>query len=345
MRILIDINHPAQVHLFRGAIAEWSIQGHEVLVVARDKDITLRLLDLYRIPYRRTGREQKWRYLNLVFGFIEAEISIWRAARQFDPDWMVGTSFAIAHASKLVRGRSIVFAEDAVKANRLFWLLVDPFADFIATPDLLTDDHGPGHLKYPSYQKLAYLHPKRFEPDPSIVDDLGIETGQSYSLLRFVSFQASHDIGQKGITDEVKRHLVSELSSYGPVFISSEAPLSGPLKKYALDISPTRIHHALAFASLLVSESASMVTEAAILGTPALYCSSLVGSIPVIDELEKRYGLAFQYSPSSSQELLEKVKDLMDLRDRKEQWRLRREKMLAEKIDLTEWIVNLPSRL
>jgi len=135
------------------------------------------------------------------------------------------------------------------------------------------------------------------------------------------------------------------LSGYGPLFISSEMPLPPPLERFALQISPDRIHHALAFASLLVSESATMVTEASILGSPAMYCSTLVGSIPVIDELEKKYGLAFQFLPADSHKLLHQVKNLVDLPDLKNQWRLRQEKMLIEKIDLTDWIVNLPFRL
>ena len=344
MRILVDLNHPAHVHLFRNAILEWRKQGHEVLITARDKDLTLQLLQLYRLNYVKTAGVRKG-LLAFPLGVLELDWKILRFARRFDPDWMIGTSFAIAHASKLVRGRSIVFAEDARGANRSFWLLVDPFADFIATPDLLADNHGLHHLKYPSYQKLAYLHPRRFEPDPSIYSDLEIKVGQPYSLLRLVAFQASHDVGHHGMTDELKQNLISLLSNYGPVFISSEAPLSGPLKKYALNISPDRIHHALGFANLIVSESATMVTEAAILGTPALYCSSLVGSIPIIDELERKFGLAFQYPPANSWELLGQVKRLMEQPNRKEEWRERRKKMLAEKIDLTDWIVKLPFQL
>jgi hypothetical protein len=344
MRILVDLNHPAHVHLFRNAIFEWRKQGYEVLIAARDKDITLQLLRLYGLDYVKTARARKG-IISFPQGVLELDWKIWRLAKQFDPDWMIGTSFAIAHVSQAVRGRSIVFAEDTLKASRLFWHLVDPFADFIATPDLLSDNHGAKHLRYPSYQKLAYLHPRRFEPDPSIYHELGVEPGQPYSLIRFVAFQASHDIGHGGMPDNVKSDLISLLSAYGPVFISSETPLSSSLKKYALDIGPTRIHHAMAFASLMASESATMTVEAAILGTPALYCSSLVGSLLIIDELEKKFGLAFQYRPIESQRLMDQVRTLMNLPDRKQQWQSRREKMLAEKIDLTDWIVNLPSRL
>jgi predicted glycosyltransferase len=344
MRILVDLNHPAQVHLFRNAIREWQKLGHEVLIAARDKDITLQLLQLYGLDYIKTARSHKG-WLSFPLGVLELDWKIWRLARRFDPDWMIGTSFAIAHVSKLVRGRSIVFAEDAVKANRLFWLLVDPFADFIATPDVLTDDHGPRHLRYPSYQKMAYLHPKRFKPDQTIFKNLGIKDNQAYSLFRFVAFKASHDVGHQGLNEEIKSELISHQTAYGPVFISSETPLPESLRRYELDISPARVHDVLAYASVLISESASMVTEAAILGTPAVYCSSLVGSVPVLNELETKFGLVFQFQPSDSNRMVRQIKRLMDMPNIRDQWQSRREKLLAKKIDLTDWIVNLPQRL
>ena len=45
MKILIDVLHPAHVHFFRNAVAELRRAGHEVLLTARDKDITRRLLE------------------------------------------------------------------------------------------------------------------------------------------------------------------------------------------------------------------------------------------------------------------------------------------------------------
>jgi predicted glycosyltransferase len=345
MRILVDINHPSQVHLFRGAILEWKNRGHEVLVTARDKDITLKLLELYGIKYRKTGREWSSRLLNLVLGFLQVEYGVLKTAIAFNPDWLLGTSFAIAHASKLVRGRSIVFADDSIEGSRLFWLLVDPFADFVATPDAIPDDHGPHHFKYPSYQKMAYLHPKHFIPDPSIFDDLGLNKGQPFTLLRFVAFHASHDVGHGGIPEDVKVKLLSALTQHGAVFISSEKSLSGPYKKHMLNISPTRIHHVQAFADIVVCESASMTVESAILGTPSVYCSSLVGTLPVIDELEKKYNLAFQFLPSACEDLLNKVSEILNKPDRRNEWSRRRAKMLAEKIDLTDWMVHLLEKL
>ena len=64
MRILIDMGHPAHVHFFKNAIRSLEERGHSVKITARDKDVTLALLEAYGFDYvvRPTG----WRPLNLL---------------------------------------------------------------------------------------------------------------------------------------------------------------------------------------------------------------------------------------------------------------------------------------
>lgn len=51
MRILVDVGHPAHVHLFRNAIHIWHQRGHRVVVTTRDKKVTSRLLSLYCVDH------------------------------------------------------------------------------------------------------------------------------------------------------------------------------------------------------------------------------------------------------------------------------------------------------
>ena len=51
MRIIINIGHPGHVHFYRNAILALEERGHEVLVTARAKDITYKLLGIYDIPH------------------------------------------------------------------------------------------------------------------------------------------------------------------------------------------------------------------------------------------------------------------------------------------------------
>ena len=57
MKILLDILHPAHVHFFRNTITNLKKEGHNVLITARDKDLTLKLLDLYKIAYNCISTE------------------------------------------------------------------------------------------------------------------------------------------------------------------------------------------------------------------------------------------------------------------------------------------------
>ncbi len=50
VRVLFDIVHPAHVHFFKYLHADLVAEGHETLVIAREKDVTLALLDEYQHP-------------------------------------------------------------------------------------------------------------------------------------------------------------------------------------------------------------------------------------------------------------------------------------------------------
>ena len=51
MNICIGIWHPAHVHFFRNIIKILTKKGHEAVVMARDKDSTYDLLNLYGIDF------------------------------------------------------------------------------------------------------------------------------------------------------------------------------------------------------------------------------------------------------------------------------------------------------
>lgn len=345
MRFLVDINHPHQVHFFRNAMLEWQKRGDCVLITARNKDLTTDLLVKFGFRYNLNGEQRPPSFLNFARGVIETDINVLRLARKFRPDWLMGTSFAASHVGRLVGARSIVFAEDSFDSSPMFWRLALPFANFVATPSSITDNYGEKHITYNGNQELAYLHPNYFTPDEKILDGYQIDPREKFFILRFVSLAASHDLGQRGLRSSLKHRLVNELAQYGRVFITSEEPLRSDLEPYKLTISPEHIHHVLAYAALLVSDSQSMTIEAAVLGTPSIRCNTFVGRTPVIEELEQKYQLTFGFSPEEEKSVLNKVQELLSIQDLKSEWATKRQKLLSEKIDVTNWLVNLPGTL
>ena len=55
MKCLFDIVHPPHVHFFKHMIWGLRKKGHQTAIIAREKDVTLKLLDLYGFEYQTIG--------------------------------------------------------------------------------------------------------------------------------------------------------------------------------------------------------------------------------------------------------------------------------------------------
>ncbi len=339
MKLLIDVNHPAHVHLFKNLAWELVSKGHEVLWAARPRDIVEVLLGRYGFEYKMLT-SAKPGYINMAKELVERNFKIYKLVKDFEPSLMLGTSVCIAHVSLVTKARSIVFNEDDADVAKTFTALSYPFADTICTPDCLKDDFGRKHIKYPSYHELAYLHPNHFSPDPKIMEKMGISENKKYFIIRLVSFRADHDIGQSGISIGMGRRLISELLRYGKVLITSERELPPEFEKYRIRIPPYEMHNALYYATMFIGDSQTMAAEAAVLGTPAIRCNTFVGRCSTLEELEHKYGLTYGFLPNDEDKMFVKIVELLNRANLKQEWQEKREGMLKDKIDLTEWMVD-----
>ena len=213
------------------------------------------------------------------------------------------------------------------------------FSDKILTPSCFIKKLGRKHSLFESYLELAYLHPAYFKPNPTILKELGVKKGEKYFILRFVGWEASHDIGHSGLTIESKRELIKLLIKYGKVFISSEKPLPKEFERFNLSTSPEKMHNVLYYATMYVGEGGTMVTESALLGTPAVYISSLAGTMGNFIDLEEKYGLS--YSFKSSDNAFKKIEKLLKNKSLKKEWQEKRKTLLHDKIDMTKWMVKM----
>lgn len=344
MRVLVDIVHPAHVHFYRHLITQLEARGDEVEVVARDKDVTLELLDLFEIPYRSVGRSGSKGWVGQASELLIRDWALWRTARRFRPHLILARNPAGVQVARVV-GAIGVFDTDDGSAVGIHFRAAAPFAHVITTPDSITEDYGPRHRRYQGYKALAYLHPAHFRPDPDVLTHLGVSEDEPYSLVRFVAMVASHDRNEAGLALDVKRRIVNILDKRGRVFISSEAGLPSDLETRRLQIPPHRMHDALAFARMCVGDSQTVAFEAGLLGTPSIHCSSWSGRLEPLDELERRFGLLRSFPPERSEELLAAVEEVAADPDAKLVWAGRRERMLREKIDVTAWYLDLVSEL
>ncbi len=65
--ILVDIGHPAHVHLFKFFIREMKTRGHNVFVLTKNVDSITRLLKIYEIPYTTVGVKPNSIFLKYLF--------------------------------------------------------------------------------------------------------------------------------------------------------------------------------------------------------------------------------------------------------------------------------------
>ena len=327
MRIIIDIGHPAHVHLFKHLARLLIKDGAVVLFTARDKEFELDLLKAEGFEFESFGKHYRsiW---GKIFGLFKYDLRMLLTGLRFKPDLLIshGTIYA-AHAAPFL-GAKYLSIEDTGNMEQV--ALYRPFSDAILTPDILPKNLGPKQIRYNGYHELAYLHPEFFTPDPSIYSWLGVKEGDPYAIIRFISWEATHDVGHKGMTTEDKINLVKKLASKMKVFITSERAVTEELQAYCMKIPPDKFHHALNYASIVISEGTTTGTEAGILGTPCVYISTFVD--PNLQEMEQ-YDLV--YNTVESEKVFEKV-DYVLSQDR-ESYRAKAKAFVESKVNVSRY--------
>ncbi len=341
MRILVDINHPAHVHFFKNFAGQMTARGHQVLFTAREKDVAVDLLTQYGLNFISFGKHYK-KLTGKLWGMLRYDLKLIKAVRKFKPDVLTSiSSIYAAHAAFLLKTPHIAFEDSEPVPEHRY--LCFPFSKAILTPDRFKLDLGKKHLRYKGFHELSYLFPAYFRPAPSVLPLLGVAAGEKFAILRFVAFKAGHDVGVRGFSPEDKIQLVNRLQAHGKVFISSEGDLPGPLRANKLTLPASKLQDALYYAHLYLGDSQTMATEAALLGTPAVRCNTWAQSPREMSnfiELEEKYRLLVNFNIKNKQLAVEKAVDLFKSPQAKEQWRENRAKLLADKIDVTAFMVR-----
>jgi len=334
------------MHLFHNLYVHLVSEGHHVYVTTKNITSVVTLLNQFKISFINLGDKPDG-FFNKVTRQLYFTKKIIQIVRQKQIDICLGVSVSIAQASLFTKMKSIVLDDDDFQATPVFALASHTFASHILVPDCSNTLSLKKILKYPGYHELSYLHPNIFKPDKNVLLELELKEGEHFFILRFNAFKAHHDIGIKGLSEENKHLLVDKLSKYGKVFISGEANLEPEFQKYQLPTSSEKIHSVLYFATMLISDSQTMTSEAAVLGTPALRMNSFVGRISYLEEQEKKYGLTYGFLPDNYNGLLSKIDELLSIPNLKNEWHKRQLKMLQDKIDVTAFLVwfveNYPS--
>lgn len=335
MKFLIDINHPAHVHFFRDPMRLLVERGHQLVVTSRVKEMAVPLLDELGVQHVVLSAHKGGGLLALGQELIRRNWALWQVARRERPDAMaaIGGTF-VAHVGWLTGISSLVFydTENATLQNAITY----PFARRVIVPRCYQGRLPSHHERYDGYHELSYLHPNRFQPDRGLAERNGLAPDRDNFFVRTVSWQANHDLLETGWSVSLLRRLVAWLAERGRVHISSETPLPEDLAGYAYRGRVGDVHHLMAHCRLFVGESATMASECAVLGVPAIYAAHTGRGYT--DEQESRYGLVSNLRQFDADRLIEGASAM--LQQPASVWAERHSRLLDETIDVASYVAD-----
>ena len=344
MKAMLSIDHPAWAHQFRHIVKMLGERGDEVLTLAVEKDGDTKLLEKFGIPYVLSARSTGKNVLEKGLLFIGLCIEHTYRALRFQPDILIGRASPMMAVASFISRKPHIIYEDT-EVSKFSLRICKRLTTKIITPRTFLTDLGQAQERLDTYKELFYLHPSVFTPDKQKLRDVGFNPDEPYILVRFVAWNASHDIGRKGLDDAGKIDLVKRLSRYGRVYVSAEGNVPEALKPLLLKTPYELIHHVLAFAKLVYSEGATMASEAVVLGTHALYVNTIVSGST--REQAERFHLLYNFNEGEDryEKATAQAIELLEMPDLVEVGREKQKKLLEEKVDINHYYLEEMDRL
>ncbi len=336
LKILIDTGHPAHIHFFIPVIKQLENKGHTCLLSIREKECSAQIANAHDLNYVSKGKGSYSLLFKPLF-LIRAVVKIYRSAKKFKPDILL--SFASPYAAIVagILNKPHIVIDDTEQDTIVQWIY-KRFSSDIITPACFMKDFGVKHIRADAYKELAYLNPANFAADTHFKKRLGFDNNEDYILIRLVNHGAMHDMFSGKWDAKSKFDFIKKLAEAYPVIISSEVPLPARLEQYRFKLPETEFHQAIANAKLVVGESATVATESAVLGVPAIFID--YNTRGYIVEIENKYRLVKHFKPAPDE--LKKAEDLVHDVMRSsagKEYQHNRQKLLSEKIDIAAFMV------
>lgn len=336
--ILIAITHPAHVHFFKHPIQLWRQQGHSLVIVTRDKDITHTLLDEMGVNYTPLTK-QKHTIWSQITELFTQWAKIFALIKKHHIDVAISISGLFTAVPARLAGIAAITAtdtEDATLSNQIAFR----FSDIVLTPSTFMKQAAFKNIEtYRSFHELAYLHPNWFTPNKSNLNYFGIREDERYVFIRLVKWKAVHDIHEQGISEEHLRMIVRLLTErHYNVFISAERALSPEFDSYLIQRNFGKIFDVMAFSSGYIGESPTMAVETAIIGKPAVLINSRVKQLGNMIELQKQYEILFNFENFDTARAFLQEEFFSD--ELRQHVLLGRKRLLEDKIDISRWIAQ-----
>ena len=214
------------------------------------------------------------------------------------------------------------------------------FAHRIISPSVT--DLGPFEKKKLSFngnKALAHLHPAYFKPRPEILNKYNLQEN-NFCIIRVSKINATHDIGNHGLTDKDLDSFIGYCNKFYSVIISSERKINREYEEYIFKGNPKDLTHLMYFAAIIVTDSATMASEAALMGTPNV----------LINKVGKKCGVnrdlfinGLQYYFDSYLESIDTIQEILENSNLKNNLRKKAKLYLDKCDDLNKFILSIIS--
>ncbi|WP_288955877.1 hypothetical protein [uncultured Polaribacter sp.] len=340
-RVLFFFVHPAKFHLSRATVNALKNDGHHVDVIITGRDILEELVINEGWEYKKifsNGRKISWLHV-----WISASIFIlltvlkllqltWR--KKYD---LFITDDCLTFVGRIKRTPSVFVTDDDLSAVPESSILMAS-ANYILAPDICElGKYNPKKWGYYGYKSIFHLHPNRFTPDVNKIHDNLVN--KDYFFIRTVSATSTHDVGKRGIGDDLLRNIINVLKEHGDIVLNSERELPEDLQKYVLDFHKNDVAHYVANAKIFISDSTTMCAEAAVLAVPAIEIDDWFADFKQYNELNSKYKLLFGFGVDDFAPIQSKIEEFLKDKDLKKTFKNRQQFMLTEKIDASAFLI------
>ncbi len=283
MRVWVDLTNSPHVLVLRPVIDALRAQGHEVEVTVRDFAQTVGLAERFGVAHTVIGRHRGERLGAKALGLADRSLSLvrWARSRRFD--------LAIGHGSNdLSIGARLL----GIPCSTMFdyeWATVQHtvncrLAQAVVVPDAIPprrlDRYGArGKLQpYAGLKEEYYL--SAFEPDPSAVDDLGLDRSLPIAIVRTPPVVSLYHRFENALFTRVLERLEGHQAVVLPRVASQREELLG--RGFIVPDKAVDAQSLVALADVVISAGGTMNREAVALGTPVW--TTFEGRLGAVDE-------------------------------------------------------------
>jgi uncharacterized protein len=288
-RIWVDLTNPAHVVVLRPLVELLEADQHEVTLTARPLSHTTELLDDWGHPYTAIGHHGGASRLGkaLAAGSRTAQAFAFARGKRFD--------YGLAHGSTDLPPVARVLGFPNTTMFDYEWARIQHelncrLATRVLVPDAIPaariapyGARPPKLVRYPGLKEEYYL--ADFEPDASVLDELGLDRGPVIAVVRTAPSYALYLGGSENeLLPRVLRRLLDEGAQVVVLARTDEQ------RRVLRELDPELViperavdgRSLAALADLVVSAGGTMIREAAVLGTPVW--SIFEGRLGAVDE-------------------------------------------------------------